>query len=66
VLDTYTHRYILACVMAKKPTKKNMTWTPNVEDWKLMQELKSKTGISNDSDVVRLGLRKLAEAEGLR
>lgn len=52
--------------MAKKPTKKNMTWTPNVEDWKLMQELKSKTGIANDSDVVRLSLRKLAELEGLR
>jgi len=52
--------------MAKKTPKKNMTWTPKIEDWKLMQDLKTKTGIANDTDVVRMGLRKFAEAEGLR
>lgn len=59
------HIYTRPC-MAKKPTKKNMTWTPSVEDWKLMQELRAKTGIANDSDVVRMSLRRFAQAEGLR
>lgn len=57
----------LFSAMAKKATpKRNMTWTPTIEDWKLMQELRAKTGIANDSDMVRYSLRKAAEAEGLR
>ena len=54
----------------KMPATK--TWRPTVEDIKLMGELKAvlgkKLGLSNvnDSDVVRMGLFKLAEAEGLR
>lgn len=47
-----------------KPKSRN--WRASIEDEKLVQELKSKLGIKNDSDLVRMGLRKLAEAEGLR
>lgn len=54
------------CVAKKKmkvlPTK---TWRPTVEDAKLFEELKSKLGIVNDSDLVRMGLRALAAKEGL-
>lgn len=52
--------------MSKKPIKKNMTWTPTVEDRKLIDELKNKTGVNAESEIMRMGLRKLAEAEGLR
>jgi hypothetical protein len=43
-----------------------MTWTPTPEDRKLIDELKSKMGTKAESELVRMGLRKLAEAEGLR
>jgi hypothetical protein len=49
---------------AIKPKARN--WRATIEDEKLVQELKSKLGITNDSDLVRMGLRKLAESEGLR
>jgi hypothetical protein len=55
---------------AKAPATK--TWRPTPEDIKLMGELKAhfskRLGLTNvnDSDVVRMGLNKLAEAEGLR
>jgi hypothetical protein len=52
--------------MAKKPIKKNMTWTPTVEDRKLIDELKNKTGVNAESEIMRMGLRKLAQSEGLR
>lgn len=42
-----------------------MTWTPTVEDRKLMEELRAKTGIGNDTDIVRYALRILAAKEGL-
>jgi hypothetical protein len=45
---------------------KMRAWRASVEDEKLVQELKAKLGIQNDSDLVRMGLRKLAESEGLR
>lgn len=41
-----------------------MTWRPTAEDSKLMTELRGKLGIT-DSDVIRIGIRRLAEAEGL-
>lgn len=42
------------------------SWRPVPEDKELLELLKAKMGVQNDSDVVRMGLRKLAEAEGLR
>lgn len=52
--------------VVKNPKPKARNWRASVEDEKLVQELKAKLGIKNDSDLVRMGLRKLAEAEGLR
>jgi hypothetical protein len=43
-----------------------MTWTPTPEDRKLIDELKAKIGTRAESELMRMGLRKLAEAEGLR
>lgn len=40
-------------------------WRPTPADHRLLEELKAKTGIVNETDIVRLGLRRLAEAEGL-
>jgi len=40
-------------------------WRPTIEDAKLMSELKQKLGV-NEPALLRMGLRKLAEAEGLR
>lgn len=41
------------------------TWRATAEDEKLMAEIKAKTGIVSESDLVRMGLRKFAQAEGL-
>lgn len=49
----------------KKQTKVNMTWTPTVEDRKLMEELRAKTGIQADSELLRMGLRVLAHNFGV-
>lgn len=49
--------------MAPVPKKKNppvKTWRPTAEDYRLMQDMSKKLGVS-DPDVVRMGLRKLAE-----
>lgn len=52
--------------MAKKQEQPKLrAWRPTVEDHKLMQELKFKLGV-NEPALLRMGLRKLAEAEGLR
>lgn len=40
------------------------TWRPSNEDNKLLDELKRKLGIS-EPDVLRMGLRRLAEMEGI-
>lgn len=47
----------------KKPNQK--TWRPTLEDVKLLAELKKKMGVVNETDLIRMGLRKLAEREGL-
>ena len=55
--------------MAKKNKKPNLAqknWRPTPKDFKLLDELKAKMGVRNETDLVRMGLRKLAEAEGLR
>lgn len=50
-------------VPKKKPFEpKTKTWRPTEADARLFAELKAKLGVVNDSDVVRMGLRKLAEA----
>jgi hypothetical protein len=41
------------------------TWKPTAEDEKLVQEIKAKLGVTSVSDIVRMGLRKLAESHGL-
>lgn len=54
--------------MAITPKKPNLqkNWRPTLEDIKLLGELKKKTGMVNETDIIRYSLRKLAEAEGLR
>lgn len=37
-------------------------WQPTADDLRLMQELKAKLKLKSEDDVIRLGLRKLAEA----
>lgn len=66
MLDTRIRRTYSVPVTKKaaKPDKKN--WRPTVEDVKLLAELKAKLGVVNETDIIRQGLRKLAEAEGLR
>ena len=52
--------------MAKKqakPSQKN--WRPTVEDVKLLAELKSKTGMVSETDIIRLALRALATQQGI-
>jgi hypothetical protein len=48
-----------------KKTRKQVTLAPTPEDEKVFADLKAKMGIS-EAEIVRLGIRKLAEAEGLR
>lgn len=53
-----------------KPKQQTMGFAPTDEDLKLMDELKAKLepsmGYVTQASVIRMGLRKLAEAEGLR
>jgi hypothetical protein len=65
MLDTVKQSCTLALVIKKLKTK-TRGWRSTVEDEKLVQELKAKLGVKNDSDLVRMGLRKLAQSEGLR
>jgi hypothetical protein len=55
---------MLTPVMAKKKAIRNMTWTPNLEDRRLMEELKAQIGLRADSELMRMGLRALAEKQG--
>jgi hypothetical protein len=45
-----------------KPAVK--TWQPTAEDQQLMDDLRAKLGVT-DPAIVRMGIRKLAEAEGI-
>jgi hypothetical protein len=47
------------------PKPKARNWRATPEDEKLVQELKAKLGVQNDSDLVRMGLRALAAKEGV-
>ena len=48
-----------------KKLPQTRSWRPTIGDVKLMDELKAKLGIVNESDILRIGLRRLAESEGL-
>lgn len=51
---------------SKKPIKATMkSWQPTDEDQKLMDDLHDKLGIGHPG-ILRIALRRLAEAEGLR
>lgn len=50
--------------MQPKKPRAPRTWRPTPEDQKLMKELTHKLGVS-EPDILRIGLRRLAEAEGL-
>lgn len=51
--------------MAKKKNPNHKTWRPTFEDVKLLSELKAKTGIMSETDIIRLAIRALAAKEGL-
>ena len=53
-----------ATCMAKKKADQ-LAVRPTPEDWKLVEALRAKTGLANAS-LIRLALRRLAEAEGLK
>ena len=58
--------------MAKAKPKKQQTmgFAPTQEDLKLMDELRAhlapKMGVVTQATVIRMGMRKLAESEGIR
>lgn len=66
MLDNYSGVYTIASV-PKKPQRAELgqSWRATPEDRKLMQELAAKLGVKQ-TDVIRMGIRKLAQAEGLR
>lgn len=54
-----------------KPAKKQeepkaRAWRPTFEDERLLKELQAKFGVRNEVEVLRISLRKLADAEGIR
>lgn len=49
----------------KKKRPEVQTWRPTVSDYEVLEALIVKLGVSQ-SQIVRIGLRKLAEAEGLK
>lgn len=60
MLDNVLHTLHTAPVSKKKKNPPVKTWRPTAEDYRLLQEMSKKLGVS-DPDVVRMGLRKLAE-----
>lgn len=54
------------CVsMKKQPIPQRVGLRPNQDDYRLITKLKEKLGVDN-SQIIRIALRKLAEAEGLK
>lgn len=49
----------------KKKRPEVQTWRPTASDYEVLEALIVKLGVSQ-SQIVRIGLRKLAEAEGLK
>jgi hypothetical protein len=51
----------------KKQAKKSpTTWLPNEDDEKIIGKLKAKLGVTTVAELIRMGLRKLAQAEGIQ
>jgi len=50
----------------EKARPKTITMAPNVADYRLLSALCEKLGVPNKSSVIRLALKRLAEAEGVR
>jgi len=71
MLTRLCNRLNVVCVMAKAKPKKQLTigFAPTQEDLKLMEELRAhlspKMGVVTQATVIRMGMRKLAESEGL-
>jgi len=64
LLTRLLYRLIHWAVPKKQTQPRLRAWRPTIEDEKLMQELQKKLGI-NEPALLRMGLRKLAEHEGL-
>lgn len=66
MLDIALNGRILVFVAQKEPNKPaTKTWQPTIEDQKLMDNLERKFGVGHPG-ILRIALRRLAEAEGLR
>lgn len=66
--DPLDNRFYIGtqCVpMAKKSIPSRVGLRPNPQDYSLISKLRDKLGVDN-SQIIRLALRKLAEAEGLK
>jgi len=52
--------------MKKKPKQQsNKTWRATPADRQLLRDLQEKTGIQAEVELIRMGLRKLAQSEGI-
>lgn len=65
--DNLALSYIVKVMADKKKAGRTetQTWRPTSDDYDLLDQLMAKLGVSM-SQIVRIGLRKLAEAEGLK
>ena len=50
---------------ATKKQPKARAWRPTFEDDRLLKELQAKFGVRNEVEIIRMGLRKLAESQGM-
>lgn len=58
---------IIIPVLKKTPKQpKVRSFRPTVEDDRILRELKEKFGVHNESEVIRMGLKKLAQAQGVQ
>lgn len=49
----------------KAPKRHIKSWETTPGDRKLIEDLRASTGMQSDSDIMRLALRRLAQAEGI-
>lgn len=65
-LDKRSHRVTSFCSMAPKIKKpERLTMKPTDDDMNVIAALKRKLGL-DDASIMRLGLRRLAESEGVQ
>lgn len=65
VLDFGVHAGSQYEPMKKQPIPTKVALRPTAEDYSIISRLRSKLGVDN-SQIIRIALRKLAEAEGLK